>query len=61
MKAIQCEIHEPYMDAIRISYHQSIRKALKYCKRNGLSRQTIYVKDGSVLKAVFGNGMICQM
>ena len=61
MKAIKCETHEPYRDGIRIVYHMSIRRALKYCKDNGFSRQIIYVKDGNVLRAVFGNGIICQM
>ena len=57
MKAVKCEVHEPYLDYIRITYHNSIRKALKYCKENGLSRQCIWVKDGSIYKTVFGDGI----
>ena len=36
MKPIKCEVHEPYMDCIKITYHASIRKAMKYCKANGI-------------------------
>lgn len=61
MKAIKCETHESFGDGIRIVYHTSIRRALKYCKNNGFSRQIIYIKDGNILRAVFGKGIICQM
>ena len=57
MKPIKCHVCEPYYDCIRITYHDSIRKALKYCKEHGLSRQCIWIKDGSVEKMVFGNSI----
>lgn len=41
MKPIKCEVHEPYMDCIKITYHSSIRKAMKYCKANGISYKYI--------------------
>lgn len=41
MKPIKCEVHEPYMDCIKITYHASIRKAMKYCKANGISYKCI--------------------
>ena len=61
MKPIKCEVHWSYLDWVQVTYYSSIRKALKYCKRNGISRQCIYVRDGSVLRAVFGNGIILEL
>lgn len=58
MKPIKCEVHEPCAGGIKVTYYKSIRRALKYCKDNGISRQLIYVRDGSVLNMVFGNGII---
>lgn len=52
MKPIKCEVWEPYMDCVRITYHSSIRKAIKYCRRNGLSCDDyIYIKDGNMKHA----------
>ena len=42
MKPIKCEVHEPYMDCIAISYHKSIRKAMEYCKANGIPYKYIW-------------------
>lgn len=58
MKPIKCEVHEPCVGGVKITYHKSIRKALKYCKANGISRRHIYVVDGCVANAVFGSGQI---
>ena len=57
MKAIKCEMHEPYEDYVKITYYNSIRKALKYCKANNISRRCIWIKYGEVYKMVFGNGI----
>ena len=42
MKPVKCEIHEPCMDCIKITYHKSIRKGRKYCKVNGIPYKYIY-------------------
>lgn len=61
MKPIKCEVHEPCVGGVKVTYHKSIRKAMKYCKTNGLSRRYIYVRDGSILNMVFGNGTILEL
>lgn len=55
MKPIKCEVHEPCVGGTKTTCHASIRKALKYCKLNGISRQLIYVRDGCVITPVFGS------
>lgn len=57
MKSIKCEVHDARDDYVKITYHVSIREALKYCKEHRISRQCIWIKDGSVYKMVFGNGI----
>ena len=43
MNAIECEVHEPYnTETIKVTYHRSIRAALRYCKENGVSLCSIY-------------------
>ena len=42
MKAIKCEVHEPCVGGIKITYHNSIRKAMKYCKANGIAYKYIW-------------------
>lgn len=42
MKPIKCEVHEPYLDCFRITYYKSIRKAMKYCKANGIPYKYIW-------------------
>lgn len=45
MKPIKCEVHEPCIGCVKITYHKSIRKAMKYCKTNGLSYNCILPQD----------------
>ena len=61
MKPIKCEVHEPCVGGIKVTYYASIRKAMKYCKVNGISCRCIYVRDGSILNMVFGNGTILEL
>jgi hypothetical protein len=42
MKPIKCEVHEPCVGGIKITYHKSIRKAIKYCKANGIAYKYIW-------------------
>lgn len=50
MKPIKCEVWEPYDDCIKVTYYNSIRKAIKYCRNNGLSSDDyIYIKDGNMI------------
>lgn len=45
MKPIKCEVHEPCVGGIKVTYHTSIRKAMKYCKENGLSYNCIQPRE----------------
>lgn len=42
MKPIKCEVHEPCVGGFAITYHKSIRKAMKYCKANGIAYKYIW-------------------
>jgi hypothetical protein len=42
MKPIKCEVHEPCVGGIKITHHASIRKAIKYCKANGIPYKSIW-------------------
>lgn len=45
MKPIKCEVHEHCVGGIKITYHKSISKAMKYCKANGIPYRHIWRQE----------------
>ena len=46
MKAVPCMVHQVFDECwISVTYHESIRKALKYCKQKGIPTNQIYRSD----------------
>ena len=54
MKPIKCEVWEIYDDCTKITYYNSIRKAIKYCRSNGLSCDNcIHINYGDIRGIVY--------
>lgn len=45
MKPIKCEVREPIVGGSKVTYHKSIRKAMKYCKANGIAYKYIWRQE----------------
>lgn len=57
MNPIKCEVHEPADGGgTKITYHMSIRAAVRYCKKHNVSGY-IFTKNNRVYKVNFYNDL----
>ena len=58
MKTFKYEVHEPADGGgTKITYHMSIRAAVRYCKKNHVTGY-IFTRNNHVYKMTFGNEYI---